>query len=100
MSKETIKCKGLLCLGDFSYAGQRIRIHCTDDEREYYVIRNTGKNIETYTFYHLSDACSEFNRGVNTIVRTNTTSDISVYMQHKAKYVKGSREKFARKNKQ
>lgn len=95
--EEEIECTGLLCLGDFMYAGERIRLHCKDNETEFYVIRNTGKDIETYSFYDLSSARSEFARGVDRILTMVTNSDTSIYMQQKARSVKGSRQKFAKK---
>lgn len=96
-AEKEFPCEGHFCLGDFMYAGERIRLHCTDNETEYYVIRNTGREIETYTFYDLNAARSEFIRGVEHILTMVTNSDTSIYMQQKAKYVKGSKRKFAKK---
>lgn len=96
-AEKEFPCEGHLCLGDFMYAGQRIRLHCKDNETEYYVIRGMGKNIETYTFYQLTDARAEFSRGVENIITMNTNSDTSIYMQQGARYAKGSKRKFAKK---
>lgn len=90
--EDEIKSEGLLILGDVRYGDERIRLHCNDIETEYYVIRGTGRSIETYTFYDISSAKSEFNRGVEQIIYRMSTSDLSVYMQHHARRVKGTRE--------
>lgn len=92
-------CEGLKQLGDFMYGPYRIRLHGKDNETEYYVIRNTGKEIETYTFYDIVFAKAEFNKGVEHIVYMMTTSDLRNYEQKRSRYVKGSKAKFKKAKK-
>lgn len=95
--EKEFPCEGLQQLGDFMYGPYRIRLHGKDNETEYYVIRNTGKDMETCAYDDIVFAKAAFNKGVDDIVNKLSTSDLRSYEQHRARYVKGSKQKFARK---
>jgi len=98
-SEEEIPCTGLLDLGDFAYAGYRVRLHAKDNEREFYVLIGSGQSMETRTFSDLGSARDEFECEANAILGRMSRSAVSLYCQQKAHYVNGSKAKFAKKDK-
>lgn len=96
-AEEEFPCEGLKELGDFMYAGHRVRLRCKDNETEYYVLSGSGLDIQTFTFDNLTHARSFFTKQVENLIFMVSGSDVSIYMQQKANYVKGSRRKFAKK---
>ena len=96
--QEDISFEGFLVLGDFMLAGQRIRLYAADDETTYQVLQGQGRDLRTQTFTDIDKATEVFVEGVRKIIYYTSRSDVSLYSQQKARYARGSKQKFAKNN--
>ncbi len=83
-------------LGDFMYAGARVRFHAQNNEARYFVLYNSGHHLEVEEYTEFGKARDAFTKKCHDMLYYTSNSDTHLYMQQEARPAKGTKAKYKR----